>query len=323
MANAYNTVAADAGNNLRLDNVVLDVYSQEILFQAQPNLRFESVAVRRTELGVQPGHTISFLRFNSLTGDSAIGESDTIETDTMSTSLIQITVSEHAKALGFTEYLVRTSLVDVMEQATTLLGQHYVSERDTLVANKLYAGSNVLYAKDRADRASLGATDYFDVNLIRDAVETLATAKAPKFELDAYLCFVHPHQSRHLRADDAWVAVQHYGSPENIRSGEIGRIEDVRFIETTKVPYVKIATQDIWIDGTDSTQNTSEAANSNTNVYRAVVVGDYAVGLAEALPVELRDNGVQDFGRTREIAYYGIWGAGLIEENHSLILETA
>ena len=323
MANQVNIAGATSGDNIRLENVTLDIYSQEILFAAQPNLRFESVAVMRTELGTMPGNTIKFLRYNSLTGASAIAETATIETDVMSTSLISITVTEHAKAIAVSEYALRSSMTNILGNAATLLGQHYSDRRDSLVRDALLTGSNVVYGKEKADRASLDADDFFDVELIRAGVETLATAKAPKFELDAYVCFVHPHQARYLRKDEAWINAQNYTNAENILNGEIGRIKDVRFVQTTKVPYVKINTQDIWSDGTDSGSNTSIAANAATNVYQSIMVGDYAVGMAEGLPVEMRDNGVQDFGRTHSLAYYGIWGVALIEENHSLILETA
>jgi N4-gp56 family major capsid protein len=163
----------------------------------------------------------------------------------------------------------------------------------------------------------------FDVELIRAAVETLATGLAPKFDLDAYVAFVHPHQSRYLRADPAWVNVQLYGSPENILSGEIGRIEDVRFIETTKVTKIKKNTQDISRTASIPARTRPSLRTRHTDVYQSIVVGDYAVGLAESVPVEMRDNGVIDFGRRHELGYYGIWGTGLIEEGHALILETA
>ena len=161
------------------------------------------------------------------------------------------------------------------------------------------------------------------MDLLRDSVEFLATNKAPKFALDAYVCFVHPHQARYLRADAAWVNAQNYTNPENILNGEIGRIEDERFVETTMIPYVLINTQDIYSDGVDSGTNTAVAANANATVYRSVMVGDYAVGMAEAVPVEMRDNGVQNFGRFHSIAWYGVHGVGLIESGHSVILESA
>jgi hypothetical protein len=51
--------------------------------------------------------------------------------------------------------------------------------------------------------------------------------------------------------------------------------------------------------------------------------GEFAFGHAIALPVELRDNGVRDFGREHGLAWYAIWGTGLLETNHSLRIETA
>jgi len=326
MASQVNIAGTTSGNYIKLDNEILDVYSQEILFQAQPVLRFESICKIQTELMTTPGSTIKFLRYASLTGISDIAETDTIEKDALSTSLVSISVSEHAKAVSMSELLLRQAADNVLDRASTVLGLHYAKDRDRLIRDTLLTDTNVLYSQKggaATTRAGVVVGSTFDVNLVRDAVELLATNKAPKFNGDAYVCFVHPHQARYLRADSAWINVQNYASPENMLSGEIGRIEDVRFIETTMVTYVKINTQDIWSDGADSGDNTVIAANTVTNVYQAIIVGDWVIGLAEGLPVEMRDNGVQDFGRQHSLAYYGIWGAGLIETGHAAILETS
>lgn len=319
-----NIAGATSGNDIQLSNVILDVYSQEILFKAQPNLRFESVAVIRTELNTMPGNNIKFLKYNSLSGSALLSETTPIVTNAISTSTISIAVQEYGYAISVSEFLVQSALTDVLGDASTLLGMHYQDGRDSLVRDALLSNTNLLYAGQPGDsRADLVTDNVFDVELIRASVEFLATAKAPKFDLDAYVAFVHPHQARYLRKDPAWVNVQLYGSPDNILNGEIGRIEDVRFIETTKVPYIPKGTQNIWSDGADTGTVTAIAANPNTDVYRSVIVGDYAVGIAEGLPVEMRDNGVQDFGRQHSIAYYGIWGSALIETSHSVIAETA
>lgn len=318
-----NIAGTTSGNYIKLDNQILDVYSDEILFTAQPVMKFESIVKVQTELQTTPGSTIKFLRYAPLTGASAIAETATIETATLSSSLVSISVGEHAKAVAVSELLLRQSSDTVLDRAAQLLGMHYAKGRDALIRDTLLGSANVLYAGANANRAALDGTDYFDVNLIRDSVERLATNKAPKFGGDAYVCFVHPHQARRLRADSAWINVQNYATPENMLNGEIGRIEDVRFIETTHTTYIPINTQDIWSDGADTTANTAIAANAATAVYQAIIVGDYAIGLAEGLPVEMRDNGVTDFGRQHALAYYGIWGAGLIESGHVFVLETA
>jgi N4-gp56 family major capsid protein len=318
-----NIAGATSGDYIQLDNVILDVYSKEIYFKAQPNLRFESIAVHRSELGAMPGNKIKFLRYNSLGGSSQLVETVPIITDVLSSATIEITVSEQGKAVSMSEFLMRSAITDVLSDAATLLGMHYAKSRDAMIRDALMGNTNVLYAKDKATRADLDADDVFNVDLVREIVENMATQKAPKFNGDAYIGFIHPRQARFLRKDGAWVNVNLYASPENILNGEIGRIEDVRFIETTMVPLVKKNTQQIWADNEDTGKTTVVAANADTDVYRAVFVGDNAVGMAESLPVEMRDNGVEDFGRKHSLAYYGIWGAGLIETGHSFIAETA
>jgi hypothetical protein len=39
--------------------------------------------------------------------------------------------------------------------------------------------------------------------------------------------------------------------------------------------------------------------------------------------VELRDNGVQDFGRTRSLAWYSIFGVGKLHDQYGVVIETA
>jgi N4-gp56 family major capsid protein len=323
MANQRNTAGATSGDNIKLDNQLLDVWSKEVLFKAQPVLKFESVAQVQTDLQSTPGSTLKFLKYASLTGKSDIAENSTVEASAMSTSLVSISVGEHVKAVQVSELLLRQSQDVVLDRAATLLGMHYGVDRDRLIRDTLLSSGNTLWAKSKANRAALATTDYIDLDLIRDAVEHLATNKAPKFNGDAYICFVHPHQARRLRGDSGWIAVQQYASPENMLNGEIGRFEDVRFIETTNCTYIKKTTQDIWADGADTGDNTAIATHATVDVYQAIIVGDYAVGLAEGLPVELRDNGVEDYGRKHSLAYYGIWGAGIIENGHSFVLETA
>jgi hypothetical protein len=49
--------------------------------------------------------------------------------------------------------------------------------------------------------------------------------------------------------------------------------------------------------------------------YEALMLGDNAFGHAISLPVELRDGGVLDFGREHALAWYSIWGWGVITDS--------
>jgi N4-gp56 family major capsid protein len=361
MAAQQNIVGGSTGNYVNLANVVLDVYSQEIMFKSQPVLRFESVVVQKEDLSVNPGGRIAFLLYNAMNGPSAIAETSTIDTETMSTSLRYISVGEHARAIGVSELLLRQSITDVLSDASAILGQHYAKARDQLIRDAFYTSPNTTFGDGTVATRSVlttGATGLMSMTTIRNGVEILATNKAPKFNGDAYVCFVHPHQGRYLRQDSGWLSVVQYGDPTRVYNGEIGRIEDVRFIETTMIQVIKArsgssgtfksvvrtdAQTELYRDLTagingDGTVNLSNVAQTGVaagngsrpdtdfptvDTYRAILCGDNSVGLAQSLPVEMRDNGVEDFGRKHSLAYYCIYGAGRIEDGHAMILETS
>lgn len=90
------------------------------------------------------------------------------------------------------------------------------------------------------------------------------------------MAFVHPHQSRRLRDDPEFIEVTKYAAPGNFMIGEIGRLNDTVFIETTQVKQLTNAL--------------------GKTVYQSIFLGDNAFGHAISLPVELRDGGILDFG---------------------------
>ena len=67
----------------------------------------------------------------------------------------------------------------------------------------------------------------------------------------------------------------------------------------------------------------SSATALATNVFQSVIFGDQYYGIAWSLPVEIRDNGVEDFGRKRSLAWYAIWGTGLLHNDYGVVIETA
>ena len=296
---------------------VRTVYSKEIEFKALPVMRFSQFATQKTELGVEPGLTISMLTYDNLKLGGSLQEMQNMSTQALSGSMKQITVQEHGNAVSNSELLIQSSFDDIMATTTTLLGRDYAMVMDCELRDVALSGTNIVYANKKANRHSLAATDKLTVATIKDAIEVLATNNAPKY----WICFVHPHQSRDLRDDSAWINASNYGAPEQLFSGEIGRIDDTRFIETTlmsngKAGATDLAFKNVLKKGQGTTPNV-------TDVYQAVIFGDQYYGVATSLPVELRDNGVEDFGRKRSLAWYSIWGTGLLHNDYGVVIETA
>lgn len=323
MATQITTAVSTSGNAVQLPETILDVYSQEIRFKAQAVHRFPSVARQKTELGVASGLTIKMLKYNALTGGYTLTDEMTaIETEALSASFVDITVGERAKAVGFSELALRSSYTNLLDDASTMLGHHLALNEDREARDTLLGLATTILPSGAATRDVLTTTHVFNVALVRDIVETMAVNKVPKFDGDAYVCFIHPHQAKTLRNDNAWTNIQNYAKPTAFFSGEIGRIENVRFVETTMVRRISKTDGSYYTDGVDDGTNAA-LYSTGADVYQAIVVGDYALGKAVSLPIELRDNGVEDFGRIRKLGYYGIHGYGLLDDSHGAIVETA
>ena len=318
------TAVANGGNNVALTSAILTVHSPEILMAANPIMRWNQVVTMRTELGVAQGRTIQFLKYAALDNSTAdLTEETAMTPQNLVGSTVSITVAEKGVSVEVTELLLRTSFDDIMATVTRQLGQSYAKKMDSDIRDAVLTCSHVLYANGKTTRAGLTASDKMNVDLILDATRDLKTRKAPKITLDngdqVYVCFAHPHQLRDLKNDGRWQSITAYAAPGNFLRGEVGRIDDVLFVETTQMPYVTTG-GDVYADSTDTGDN--ESAGS-VQVYKAAIVGDYAVGLGVGLPVELRDDGVIDHGRKHRLAWYSIYGAGVLEEGHIQLLETA
>lgn len=312
------------GANSQLSPAIQTIWSKEILFQAMPILRFEQFAVKKTELGVTPGLTVNFMRYNNLGPASPLVEGVRLQTNALTASQFSITVGEQGYAIAVSELLLNASFDDVMASGARLLGRNMALYLDGSARDTLYQASSKIFGYNKfalagtpisplspydhgtpaTSRDGLTGAYSFTTAVVKDAVETLSTKNVPRLG-DTYVCFLHPHQSRQLRDDPEFIEVTKYAAPGNFMLGEIGRLNDVVFIETTQV-----------------TSAYANGAGSGALYYDSIFIGDNAFGHAIALPVELRDGGILDFGREHALAWYSIWGLGLITDQSVLIAET-
>jgi len=251
-----------------------------------------------------------------------------MQTAALTANQFSITVAEHGYAVAVSELLLNAAFDDVMATASRLLGRNFAMYLDECARDTLLQASSVLYGYNKYDttanatrtvlspydrgtaattRAGLTGNFHFTTALVKDAVETLATKNVPRLG-DSYVCFVHPHQSRRLRDDPTWIEMSKYAQPGQFAMGEIGRIDDVTFIETTQIKQ--------------TVNDPNADPSSQKPVYQSIIIGDNAYGHAISLPVELRDGGVLDFGREHALAHYSIWGMGLITDQAVALLET-
>ena len=350
---------AYSGSNSSLNQAIQTIWSKEILFQAMPILRFEQFAVKKTELGVAPGLRVNFLRYKNFAVDpTPLTEGVRMTTNALTAEQIAITVAEHGYAVAVSELLLNASFDDVMASASRLLGRHMAQYLDVQARNTLSAATSAVFGYDRSGvqgvndwyNEGTAATAFSDLDgnyklttgAVKDAALTLASKNIPRLG-ETYVQFVHPKQSRDIRSNPEFIEVTKYAAPGNFMLGEIGRLYDVVFIETTQVrklaasagyttssnvgapaSAITVPVKSNTAPGNggnpESADYTAEAGyltsatGNSAEVYESIMIGDNAFGHAISLPVELRDGGVLDFGREHALAWYAIWGLGVITD---------
>lgn len=291
---------------------VREYYTQEIIREAQPRLRFAQFAKKRTDLTVNAGNSIEFTKYSSIKKGGKLTEGVNLDEKALSNSKVSIPVDEYGNAVKITEKAIQLSMHNELAEASISLATDMAQVLDESLMEVALSTTNTIYGNGKATAGALVVDDGFTTETIKDAVEQLGKNNAPKFEGAYYICIAHPHQLRQLRDDPKWVNAHQYveSGVGNIYMGEAGMYEGVRFIETTNVPENDAVESQIKF-------------GINIPTWEAVIFGENAFAWAEALPVEMRTKEATDYGRMHGVAWYAIWGFGLIEEKNIFSIVTA
>ena len=234
----------DAYTNTTLDSGLSDemktYYSMRLINLAEPELIHDQFG-QKHPIPKNSGKTIEFRKYDSLPKALVpLTEGVTPAGQKMSMGVIRATVKQYGGYIELSDILELTAIDNNLVQATRLLASQAGRTSDTITREVLAGGTNVVYSGGKTSRGALvggSATAsencYLTVDDIRMAVRVLKVMNAQK--INGYFAgIIHPDTAYDLMSDPKWVDVKTYSDPDGIYEGEIGKIEGVRFVETTE-----------------------------------------------------------------------------------------
>lgn len=253
--------------------------------------------------GRKMGESVTLTRIATIAEPNSpdLTEGERIPEDEYSISTTSITVTEIGRAVPFTSFAEDLTFFDLENGVQRRLRDQMRLSLDTKAASA-FKTAKVKYIPtglaagtfDTDGIASTTATanwNVFHVEEIRDYL--FDTLQTPPREGDDYLAIFRTLGLRGIKRDPAWEEWHKYTEPQAKFNNEIGRIENVRHIETNHAKALsKVGSSSVLGEG--------------------VVFGSDAVAIAEVLTPELRAETKGDFGRSRAVAWYGILEFGLI-----------
>lgn len=226
-----------------------EFYDRTLLFRAVPRFVHTRFAQVRDIPRNGGTNTIKFRRYGNLSAaTTALTEGVTPAGSSLSVTDITAVVAQYGDFITISDVLDYESKDATLIEAAEILGDQMGDTLDQLTRDVLAAGTVVYYSgASSTSRVTVGATDLIDADDIKIAVRTLKNAQArtitrminPSTGIatepvkDAFVGFVHPNTAYTLKGLTGWVSVEKYSSNMSVMDGEIGKLDEVRFIEST------------------------------------------------------------------------------------------
>lgn len=215
------------------------------------------------------GKTIEFRKVSPLpVSTTPLTEGVTPESQQLTISTVEAPVQQYGGYVELSDMVVLTAIDNNLVIAAKQLGAQAGKTLDAITREALAGGTNVQYAEGQVtERNQLvggkaEGNHYLTVDAVRRAVRTLKKQDAEPIG-DSFIGIIHPDVAYDLMSDPKWVNVKSYSDPEGIYEGEIGKIENVRFVETSEAKVFE------------------GAGAEGRDVYATLILGDNAYGTTE------------------------------------------
>lgn len=288
-------------NEMTLSSDMRTYYKDYLCDNANENLVHDQFG-QKHPIPAGNGKTIEFRKYSPLPkATKPLAEGITPDGQDLKVTTVSSTVSQYGGWVGIPDMIKLTTLDNNMVQATEILGDQAGRTLDTVTREVLNGGTNVMYAPIVKDgvttkvnsRASLTEDAKLSVDIILRAAAKLKNNLAKTID-GSYVAIIHPYVAYDLMRSAEWMEAHKYAAPENLFNGEIGKIGNVRFVESNEAKIWRgadlidtsreLSVKSAVTDGVTVTvtQNVT-AEQAEALVGRKVIIGGIALDIVSAV----------------------------------------
>lgn len=259
------------------------------------------------------GSGVTFTIYNDLAqATTALTETSDTTSVAMGDSTVTVNLSEYGNSVTTTAALRGQSFFNVDSDAANVVGFNAADSLDQVVADQLYAGSNVKYI-GQTSRAALTASNTITSNSVREQVANLRSAAVSTFDGGVYVGFIHPDVAYDFIAGTAVTDLRSFQirqDADGVRKGSIGTYDGVDFIETPRALLV------------------ADGGASNVDAYGTVIIGQQAIAKGYSTmygedPSVVWGPVTDNLRRFQPVGWYAMCGYGRFREAAIRRIESA
>ena len=195
-----------------------------------------------------------------------------------------VTLQQYGDFLEFTDVIMDTheDFPPLLREMTDILGEQAAHTIETLRFNVLRAGTNVFYANGAARTAvntpvTLTLQRRITRSLKRQNAKPITSMVASTVRYNtqpieaAFIALCHPDVENDIRDLSGFISVKQYGSNVEAMEGEIGSVEDVRYVRSTVF--------EAWEDGGGVAGSMLSTTGTSADVYPILYLARDAYGI--------------------------------------------
>jgi N4-gp56 family major capsid protein len=292
--------------------------SNVLRMAVQPLVKFRQFADVRdiSQQGKKKGDSFTWDVFSDVaTAGGTLNETNTMPETNFTIVQGTLTVSEAGNSVPFSGKLDNLSKFDVMELIEKVLKFDAVKTFDrlawaqfdqTLLRVIPYAGTDTAAISLYTNGTVTGTNSIaFNSNHAKAIVDTMKERNIPPYLGDDYYAIAWPSTYRSFKNNLESIHQYTETGFKMIMNGEVGRYENVRYVEQTNI------CKGISSDGISGSAWT---VGDSDWIY---FFGNDTVAEAVAVPEEMRGKIPTDYGRSKGVAWYYLGGFGIVHASTS------
>lgn len=232
---------ADLNPNTTKDNVIGNdlsptmktYYNTQLLENSRDQLFFSQFA-KKQPLPKNGGNSVEWRKIDQFApAMKPLTEGVTPDGNKVNMTKITAEIEQYGDYTTVTDRLDLEAVDPIIMMVTEEHGAQAGLTLDTLDRNEAIKGTSVMYAGGKTSRYALTGNDIITGRDVNKWATFLKKMKAPKVQGNEYVAIIHPSVTEDLRNDPQWLEAHKYASPEEIFNGEIGKLHNIRFVEST------------------------------------------------------------------------------------------
>lgn len=291
--------------------------SNELREALQPMVKFRQMCDVKdaSQQGKKKGDTFTWdIVSNVATQGGALTETNTMPETNFTITQGTLTITEYGNSIPYSgklealsQFSVKDPVMKALKNDATKVMDAAAHQQFNRTLLRVVGTSSTTITLSTNGTATGTNSQAYNTNHAKLIVDTMKERNIPAYVADDYYALGWPTTFRTLKNSLETLHQYTESGMTMIMNGEIGRYENVRYVEQTNIPKGGAADSTTF----NAFTNTADAWNGGFSDW-IFFFGEDTVAEGIAIPEEVRAKIPSDYGRSKGIAWYTLNGFGLV-----------